>query len=74
MWNNWAAVWYHGIQKYDFCRKETWLSFFVLFILELKLFPFKGNDKVTWMNLSHNKFSEKSGENLGLGISKFIIT
>ncbi|XP_022801607.1 leucine-rich repeat-containing protein 74B-like isoform X3 [Stylophora pistillata] len=28
-----------------------------------------GNDKVTWMNLSHNKFSEKSGENLGLGIS-----
>ena len=35
---------------------------------------FKGNDKLTWMNLSHNKFSEKSGENLGLGISEIQIT
>ena len=34
----------------------------------------KGNDKLTWMNLSHNKFSEKSGENLGLGISEIQIT
>lgn len=38
--------------------------------LTLFLFCPKGNEKLTWMNLSHNKFSEKSGENLGLGISK----
>ena len=39
-------------------------------MINLYLFLFKGNEKLTWMNLNHNKFSEKSGENLGQGISK----
>lgn len=38
-------------------------------VLIQSLFLSQGNDKVAWMNLSHNKFSERSGENLGLGIS-----
>ena len=43
-----------------FCKIDKSILFYYL----------KGNNKLAWMNLSHNKFSEKSGENLGLGISE----